>query len=494
MVPSVALLLWLVFLSGLLFWDPAKTPRTSPALWVPVIWMFILGSRLPSQWLGGGVGQVAQALEDGNPLDRTISSTLILLAVGILASRSFNWGVFFARNLALTIFLSFALVSFVWSDFPFVAFKRWFRDFGNYLVILVALSDTRPQEAIRTLLRHLFFLLIPLSVVLIKYYPEIGKSWDSWTGVAEYSGVTTGKNMLGVLCLVSGLFFFWDTATRWADRKKRRTKWIIVVNVAFIAMTLWLLNICNSATSRVCLMLGCLVIAAAHCKAVKRRPALLTVLIPVGICGCMLLAIFGIDIKAAVAGAVGRDPTLTDRTKIWSFVLSMKTNPLLGTGYESFWLGPRLLWFWQHAGLGHINEAHNGFLEVYLNLGIIGLSLLGWFLIASYRAICTRFKRFSSFGSLSLATWTILLFYSITEAGFRSGLMWLTFLLVVVAVPQRASSRSRYSAFGTQGPSGALQPSSRSDSIAEGPIYFRRTSKSANGMPPGMSRTNCPCR
>ncbi len=48
----------------------------------------------------------------------------------------------------------------------------------------------------------------------------------------------------------------------------------------------------------------------------------------------------------------------------------MKTNPLLGTGYESFWLGPRLQWFWQHAGLGHINEAHNGYLEVYLNLGI----------------------------------------------------------------------------------------------------------------------------
>src|SRR5262249_49646648 len=160
----------------------------------------------------------------------------------------------------------------------------------------------------------------------------------------------------------------------------------------------------------------------------KRRPALLTALIPVAICGCLLLAVgFGVEMKAAVAGAVGRDPTLTDRTKIWAFLLSMKTNPLLGTGYESFWLGPRLQWFWQHAGFGFINEAHNGCLEVYLNLGIIGLSFLGLFLIASYRTICRRFKRFSNFGSLSLAWWTTLLLYSITEVGFRSGLMWLTF-------------------------------------------------------------------
>lgn len=455
MPPSVALFLWLVLLCGLLYWDPATAPKTSIALWVPVIWMFILGSRLPSQWIGGQVGMSLQAMEEGNSLDRIISSGLILMAIGILVSRSFKLDAFFANNLALTAFLCFALMSVLWSDYPLISLKRWLRDLGNYLVILVALSDPRPPEAIRTLLRRLFFLLISLSVVLIKYYPEIGKSWDSWTGVAEYSGVTTGKNMLGVLCLVSGLFFFWDTVARWADRKERRTKRILV-NVAFIAMTLWLLDLSNSATSRVCLVVGCLIIAAAHRKAVKRRPALLTALIPVGISGCLVLAVgFGVDISAAVAKAVGRDPTLTDRTKIWSFLLSMKISPLLGTGYESFWLGPRLQWFWQHAGLGHINEAHNGCLEVYLNLGIIGLSLLGWFLIASYRTICRRFKPFSSFGSLSLALWTTLLFHSITEASFRSGLLWLTFLLGAIAVPERAKIKALVldtSAFGTPGP------------------------------------------
>lgn len=100
MPPVLALFLWLILLIALLRFDPAKHSKTALALWVPVIWMSILGSRLPSQWLGGEVGVAAAALEEGNASDRTVSLILILLAAGILISRSFKWGSFFSRNLA----------------------------------------------------------------------------------------------------------------------------------------------------------------------------------------------------------------------------------------------------------------------------------------------------------------------------------------------------------------------------------------------------------
>lgn len=443
MSPSLATLLWLVLLFGLLWWDPAKTPRTSPALWVPVIWLFITASRLPSQWLDGQVGQAAAALEEGNPLDRTISSAVILLAIGIVTSRSFKWGVFFRQNSTLTALLCFALLSVMWSDFPFVAFKRWFRDLGTYLIILIVLSDPRPLDAVRTVLRRLCYLLIPLSIVLVKYYPAIGRAYNYWTGAAEYSGATTSKNMLGVLCLISGLFFFWDTVTRWSSHKERRTKRIILLNIAFIAMTLWLLDMADSATSRVCLALGCLVIAAAHSKTLSRRPAFLKISIPAGICLYLTLAFgFGFDINAEVARAVGRNPTLTGRTDIWNVVLSMHTNPLVGTGYESFWLGDRLAAVWRQSG--HINEAHNGYLEVYLNQGVIGLFLLGSFLISSYRSTCRGLTASSGFGSFTLALWTVLLFYNVTESAFRGQLMWVVFLLGSIAVPRLPSARGAW--------------------------------------------------
>lgn len=439
MPPYLALLLWLIFLLALLCWDPAKHSKTSLALWVPVFWMFIAGSRLPAQWLGKQGEQSVQAVEEGNPLDRTIFFALILLAIGILMSRSFKWRGFLSRNLALTAILAFALVSVCWSDFPLVTFKRWFRDLGNYLVILVVLSDPRPLEAVRTVLRRLSYLLVPLSILLIKYYPQISKQYDAWTGASSYVGAATSKNMLGAMCLISGLFFFWDTVTRWPERKQRRTRRIILVNVVFVAMTVWLLNLSNSATSRVCLVLGCLVIAAARSKVFQRHPGFLKWLIPTCFCLYLILA-FGFNINGELAGAVGRDPTLTDRTKIWAFLFGMHTNPFVGTGYQTFWIGPRLEWFWQKSGLGFLNEAHNGYLEVYLELGLIGVFLLGGFLIASYRKIC-RLGPSSSLGSLGLAAWTVLVFYNMTEAAFQGGLLWMMLLMGAISVTARTKGR-----------------------------------------------------
>jgi O-antigen ligase len=440
MPPSLALILWLVLLVTLFCFDPAKDRGTSPALWVPLIWMFFLGTRLPSQWLGGPMGTVEQALEDGDPLNRSISFGLILLAIGILASRSFKWGSFFARNAALSAFLLFALVSVLWSDYSFVAFKRWFRDLGNYAVILVALSDPRPLEAVRTLLRRLCYLIIPLSVLIIKYYLNIGRVYETWTGNAQIVGPTTSKNMLGVACLISGLFFFWDTMARWSDRKQQRTRRILLVNIAFIGMTLWVMNMAKSTTSNVCLVLGCLVIAAAHSKLFQRHPNFLKVLVPASFCLYLILSL-GLGMSGSMAAAVGKDATLTDRTKIWATLFRMDTDPLLGAGYESFWMGPRLHSFWRTSGLQGINEAHNGYLEVYINLGLIGLVLFSIFLISSYLSIWRSLKPFSGLASLALALWTIMLFYSVSEAGFRSGLMWVTFLLGAIAVPGRALAR-----------------------------------------------------
>jgi exopolysaccharide production protein ExoQ len=436
MPPLLALLLWFVLLVLLLWFDPAKDAEVSVAVWVPLAWMFIMGSRGPTQWLGGNLGPtaggVAQALEEGDPLNRTVYLVLFLLSIAILLSRSFRWGKFFAANWALTAFVVFALASVLWSDFPLPAFKKWFRDLGDYSMVLVVLSDRRPLEALCTLLRRLGYLLIPLSVVLIKYFPAIAREYDPWTGGQTFSGATTSKNMLGIVCLVCGIFFCWDTVVRWANRKEARQKRIILVNVGLICMVVWLLMTCDSATSRMCLAIACLVILVAQTKAARHRPRILTVTIPCVFLLYVLLA-YGFGLKGEFAQAVGRDPTLSGRTQIWNIVLSEQTNSLIGAGYESFWLGPRLERIWQQ-GMGQINEAHNGYLEVYLNLGYVGLCLLLWFVVAFYRNICKKFRPFSSIGSLALGIWIAFLFHNGTEADFRSGLMWVTFVLAALAV------------------------------------------------------------
>jgi O-antigen ligase len=441
MPPQLALLLWVILLAALLWFDPANLPRLSRALWLPVIWLFFVGSRLPSQWLGSSSGLSAQALQEGSPLDRVIYLILMLLALWVLTSRAFRWDLFLTRNAALTAFLLLALLSAFWSDFPLIAFKRWFRDIGAYLVILVALSDPQPLEAIRAVLRRTSYLLIPLSIVLDKYYPQLSKEYDPWTGAGYYAGAATSKNMLGVACLVSGLFFFWDTVTRWPEKKQRRTKRILLVNAAFFAMTLSLLHDAQSTTSDICLILGCLVVAAANIKAIRRRPALLKFLIPATFLLYIIMD-FGFGLNQSMAVAVGKDPTLHDRTKIWGFLIGMHTNPIVGTGYQSFWLGPRLEWFWDNAQLGHINEAHNGFLEVYLELGLAGIVCIIALMAATYRGLCKRLDSSSSLAVLGLATWIVLLFYNMSEAAFEAGLLYMVFLTAAIA-PAKEGTRAK---------------------------------------------------
>jgi O-antigen ligase len=441
MSPSVALSLWVVLLLGLLCFDPAREPKNSAALWVAVIWLFFLGSRTPSMWLGvSEVSDRVQALEQGNPLDRTVFSLLILLMMAILVSRAFHWRNFVAQNSALACFLAFALLSVAWSDFPLVTFKKWFRDLGIYGAILVVSSYPRQLDAVRTVLRRWAYLSIPLSVVLIKYYPALGQTFSDWGG-QEYTGVSTSKNMLGLLCLASGMFFFWDTIVRWHQRRDVRVSRVILVNIAFIGMTLWLLNESASMTSTICLVIGCLVMAAAHSNFGRRCPSWIKALAPASFILYLILAL-GFGLSGQLSEAVGKRSDMSDRTHIWEVLLSAPINPVLGTGYQSFWLGPRVQWVWASLRGDNVLEAHNGYLAIYLELGVTGLFLLCAFLIASYRTICRRLNPVTPLGSLSLGLWTLLLFYNVTEAAFGGGLLWIALLMGSLTVPHRAKHQS----------------------------------------------------
>src|SRR5207247_143917 len=128
---------------------------------------------------------------------------------------------------------------------------------------------------------------------------------------------------------------------RWADRKSKRTRRILFVNGVLMGMTVWLMNQSDSATSRMCLLIGCLIIAAIQSRSGRANLSRFTVAIPcVLIAGLLVEVFFGVS--ATVAGILGRDSTFSGRTEIWRALLNMDTNPLLGVGYQSFWLGDRL--------------------------------------------------------------------------------------------------------------------------------------------------------
>jgi O-antigen ligase len=435
MPPGIALLAYSILLLVFVWIDSRRAPKSSLTLWVPVLWLFFMGSRLPSQWLGTGSMQVADAFAEGSPLDRFCFLVLMAVAAGVLATKRINWVGFLARNGAVALFLVFALVSVVWSDFPFITFKRWSRDLGTYVIVALVLSQSSPLDAIATVIRRTSYLLVFLSTVLIKYYTHLSVSYNQWSGAPEYMGATTSKNMLGAVCLIAGTFFFWDTLRRWPERKTPGTKPVLVVNIILIAMTLWLLTLSNSATSTACLAIGCGVVALLRGKWATAHPRVAATVIPVTLVVYIVLEL-AFNLSDSIAEFLGRDPSLTGRTGIWSTLLGMGTNPLLGVGYQSFWLGERLEAVLGSLNAAFLNEAHNGYLEIYLALGLIGLSLVVLIMLSSYWRLSRQLAVSPPLASLGLAFWSISIVYNVTEAAFGASLLWSSFLLCAMVVPR----------------------------------------------------------
>jgi O-antigen ligase len=262
---------------------------------------------------------------------------------------------------------------------------------------LVIVSEKRPDQALGFVLRRLGFVLLPLSVLFIKYYPDLGRQYHM--GMPMFSGAALTKNALGQLCLIIATYLVWELLLKEHSLGERVHHGVAVV---LAPMTLWLLYMADSVTSNVCLVLAISVLLLARLRAMRRR---LGRLIGVGLGAAIAIGAlettFGI--KDRIIVALGRRPDLTDRDEIWRIVLSMDTNPLIGVGYESFWTGQRALQIWEQLGVAGINQAHNGYIELYLNLGVIGLFLLAAGLLSGLVRTVSDSKGNYSYATLRLA-------------------------------------------------------------------------------------------
>jgi len=440
-MPSyIAVFVFAVGIIGLFALERDGGTRTSKALWIPVAWLFINSSRPVSAWLGVfGLGSQyidpAQVYLEGSPADRNAYMFLLFAGLIVIAARSQRVGPMFHRMGMIMLFFSYCALSVLWSDYPFVAFKHWTKGIGDVVMVLVVLTDPEPVAAIKRLFSRIGFVLIPLSVLFIKYIPDLGRVYTVG-GASESTGVATQKNSLGIMCLVFGLGSLWHFLTVYRNHEVARRTRLLIAHGAILAMVLWLLRTCDSMTSFSCFLMGGAVMILASQFSLARRTAVVHLLV-VAMIGFSLFALF-LDSGGSLLANMGRNPTLTGRTEIWKAVLSLAGNPLIGTGYESFWIGERLQKLWTVDGgafLG-INEAHNGYLELYLNLGWIGLALLVGLIVTGYRTVIATFREEPGAGSLGVALFVASLAYNFTEAGFRMmSPLWILFLLAIMGVP-----------------------------------------------------------
>jgi hypothetical protein len=435
---QVATFLYIVLIAGLFWLDRDPEARVSKALWIPTAYLLITSSRPVSMWLGmSPSGSQADIYREGSPIDAAVILALLIAGLTVLVRKAEQVEHVLKNNWSILLFFSYAALSILWSDYPFVTFKHWIKGIGDVAMVLIVLTEPEVTDAIKRLVTRVGFTLLPLSILLGKYYPGVGRfvnrSWEM-----EWTGVATQKNGLGTICWVFGLGLLWRLRSVYDDREDlSRRRRLMALGTVF-GMVIWLLWMCNSLTSICGLTMAGAVMLLSVRPTFRRNPPLVHLLVA-ALLGTSAFALF-FQTSGALVQDLGRDPSLSGRKDyIWAAVLSVPVSRVVGAGYETFWLGSRLQKVQSISGQD-TNESHNGYIEMYVNLGWVGVTLFAVLLVVGYGSVIHIYHRDPDAASLKLALFFGTVVAAFTEAAFRmmdSG--WIFFLLAIIVLPANSA-------------------------------------------------------
>jgi exopolysaccharide production protein ExoQ len=427
MPPPLALLLCSAFVLFLLRLEQAESRGVSGASWVPTLWLMSISSRSLGVWLG----IAPESNEAGSPIDQLFLVGLTVAGVAVVAHRRHGWRGALRINGWLLALLGYTLISTFWSDITAIALRRWVREAIAVVMALVVMSDPRPREALESVLRRSTYTLVPFSLLLIKYYPTLGILYPH--GVRMWTGVTVHKNSLGCLCMISAFFLLWRLYLRWRDHGSAGGKLSRWADVFVLVIALFLLKGEDrgySATAVAVTAVGVLsflvLIWLRHRIPAVPRLALVVVLLILIALGASAPFTGGSSVSV-LSGSLGRDDTLTGRTDVWTAVVpAAMQRPLFGYGFGSFWTTARREFY-------DISHGHNGYLDIVLDLGIVGLAFyVGWLWSCAGRLHSTLAENYE-WASFGICILLMAVVYNTTEPAFSDLANGLTAVVVFVS-------------------------------------------------------------
>jgi exopolysaccharide production protein ExoQ len=381
----------------------------------------------------GGTGLSATA-EAGGDASGGLERAFVYAAYGVvlcLCLRSYRRILRTSRFATpLLLLAGLALCSALWSQVPLNSLR-----YGLYYLfdtlLAIYLLTAYSFEQLRSLLMMTGVAVALLSALTILFFPQYGI-----VHLADHAGVWQGifsekndaaKNLMFLWSPVLGSSFF-----RWKNLLYS------ALILPFIAMT----------GSRSALVAIVLLVAFAVCERAFRALSAATAQFMAAALG-LLVTSFGVILLVAgprIAALLGRDITLTGRTDIWQLLIeSGLRRPWFGYGYSAFWTG-------MDGESGRIYEelhwvftyAHNGLLEVWLQLGWVGLALVLFIVIQAVRnaVVCARGRAQAG------TTWLIYLLaltllYNVDEGTilFTRSLVSMLFVLLCTGLARSAAAR-----------------------------------------------------
>jgi len=344
----------------------AGRPRAAEKAFVVVALLLFTGAFLAL--LGAG-DEAASDAGDGNLLAQAGYMSIYGITFLLVVVRFRRFVRVATREPLLVLLVALAALSVLWSVAPEITFRRSIALmgttlFGAYLSMRFSLREQLQLLAwtlgIAAVLSLIFALAVP------SYGIMVADRGDSLRGIYNQ------KNVLGRLMALGAVVFFFLAL---GDRRYRLVKW------GGFGLSLALLWLSDAKTALVILLV--ILVLLPFGRILREAYTIAVPILIVGILGCVSALIWFSGNAASTLAALDRDVTLTGRTDLWAIVLEkIAERPLLGYGYNAFWLGwegeSSQVWLaLSPFTLGfEPTHAHNGILDLWLDLGFFGVLLL----------------------------------------------------------------------------------------------------------------------
>jgi exopolysaccharide production protein ExoQ len=362
---------------------------------------------------------------------------LIMYSVGFLFMLRLRFRIFLFLGLPLLSLIIWCFVSAVWSVDPSLSFRRCIA-LGGTVGLGLYLGLQCSLEKFMSLMRWVVGIIILASFIVAAALPMAGLDYDG-----RLRGVFDHKNDLGDF---AGLGFVLLAGRLLSYEYKRRLGF--AVDALLAALCIVALVLAQSASPIPALIVSMAVLALAHGARVAAGQ--ITAFMPIitaATAGGILMLGQNIDFLSKL---LDRSSDLSGRVRVWAFSIKMvMERPLEGYGYGAFWTGggsPAAV-FWRSTHLA-VPHAHNGYLQLMLDAGLIGLALLALAIVMTALRLCLSLRYCHDTPiPWSLSYIGFVLATQVAEPGIWSGNSLATVLIVFVVVEANiltARNRQQY--------------------------------------------------
>ena len=382
-----------------------------------------------------------QTSNAGHGFRQAVFGTAFLLAVLGLWAPERGMLELLSRQKLMLLFLTYALLSIMWSPAPSLSLKRWILFAGMLFAMCSAMrAATAAAQAVR-IMRGLFAFALLLSVLLYLWRPDVvtAPGGSFFVKAGTWQGIFWHKNSLASAALLAVALWLpclWSQASR---LERHLAPWVLLL-VMFLAIK----------SGGKAALIG-IIATIGFCLALK-FPLQGKIKLLLAYMGMATIALwflnfpqlpFASDLQATfqISG------NLTGRVPLWQTLLEIfGQHPFLGVGYNAFWTASNLdhlsLIFAAHPWKPM--QGHNGYIDILNQLGLVG-GLLFFLVVMQSVWWAARSTFHAQDTSLTLCLLLFaLLFINLVESYFCNShsIVWVTFLLTHVALakpPQLAT-------------------------------------------------------